>query len=222
MNRFIPESHFLFGPFFKPDGTEGGSVPADDKDIDEMSVDDAAKTALKKERQARRDAERVRRDAETKLADTNNRLTALEKEKTDREKADREAAEAAATQAGEHQRLAEQYRSERDALQGKLDAAISERDAYKSAVGDTAKEFDSLPEEVRDTYMGGDDDTLAKLAFLPKGKKLAEKLAAAETTATTTEAKPAGTTSDPPANGAVALTPEDDAKVKALQSRRYG
>lgn len=66
---------------------------------------------------------------------------------------------------------------ERDAAKGEATSLKAENDQLRAAVDSVlAAEWTALPAEVRDAYSGADDDPLAKLAWLPKGKKLAEKL----------------------------------------------
>lgn len=100
-----------------------------------------------------------------------------------KEKEDREREEAKAKEQGEFQKLADTYRAELDALKPQHEAVTTELAEYRAKVAEmAAEELKALPEEVRDISPAsyGDDKTLTNpldvLAWLPKGKKLAEKL----------------------------------------------
>jgi hypothetical protein len=67
----------------------------------------------------------------------------------------------------------ETLRSEKTALEARTQSLT---DAIEKVVSD---DWGKLPDEVRESYVaagGNDDDALAKITFLPQGKKLAEKL----------------------------------------------
>lgn len=108
-----------------------------------------------------------------------------EKEKYERAQAEakRLADEAKAKEAGEHQKLAEQYEGQLKELKPQLESATAEVERYKVTVADILKaELKALPEEVREVSPAiyAEDKSLTNpldvLAWLPKGKALAEKL----------------------------------------------
>lgn len=105
------------------------------------------------------------------------------KAKEAREREDREREEAKAKEQGEFQKLAEGYKAELEALKPQHEAASAELAQYRSKAAEiAAQELKALPEEVRDISPAvyGDDKALTNpldvLSWLPKGKKLAEKL----------------------------------------------
>jgi hypothetical protein len=105
------------------------------------------------------------------------------KAKEAKEKEDREREQERAKEQGEFQKLAESKQKELDELKPLHEAAAAELEQYRSTVAELAtKELRSLPEEVRELAPAqyGDDKALRNpldvLAWLPKGKKLAEKL----------------------------------------------
>jgi hypothetical protein len=129
--------------------------------------------------------------------------------KEESEKAKRDADERAAEEKGEHQRLATQYKGERDALQAERDALSTERDTLSDALTGLLKaELKTLPENVRE--LAPSDDPLQLAAWLPKAKKLAGDFAGT----TTSTGNPRG----PKPTG---KTPDDavDASKKTLQRR---
>lgn len=108
-----------------------------------------------------------------------------EKEKYERKAAEaaRLAEEAKAAEQGEFKKLAETRQAELDELKPQLEAAIKELDAYKAKVSEmVAEELKALPDEVRDVAPAqyAEDRSLTNpldvVAWLPNGKKLAEKL----------------------------------------------
>lgn len=158
----------------------GGQQQTQNQSNDQLG--DAGKAALEAERKARRDAERQAKDLQTQLDQID----------ADRRKAD----EDAAAKRGEFEALAATREQERDAAKREASSLKAENDALKAAVANVLDaEWKELPPEVRDAYLGGDDDPLAKLAFLPKGKTLAAKLAEKEPPAR-------GNGHDPKAGGA--------------------
>lgn len=96
-----------------------------------------------------------------------------EKLKKAKEKEDKEREEAKAKEQGEFQKLADGYKKELDEAKPKLERL----DQYVQAVKALAEsELKGLPEEVRD-MAPSIDSPLDVLAWLPKGKALAEKIA---------------------------------------------
>ena len=105
------------------------------------------------------------------------------KAKDAKEKEDRERDEAKAKEQGEFQKLADGYKAELDALKPQHEALAAELAEHRAKVAEMAAEaLKTLPEEVRDISPAvyGDDKSLTNpldvLAWLPKGKKLAERL----------------------------------------------
>lgn len=105
------------------------------------------------------------------------------KAKAAKDKEEKERLAAQAEEQGEFKKLADDRQAELDDLKPKLESATAEIAQYKSTVADIVKaELKALPEEVRDMSPGkyDDDKTLTNpldvLAWLPKGKKLADAL----------------------------------------------
>lgn len=93
------------------------------------------------------------------------------------------AEEAEATKQGEFQKLADSRQKELDEVKPALAAATTELEAYKLKVSEMVQaELKELPDEVRDmapTQLAEDKsitNPLDVLAWLPKGKALADKL----------------------------------------------
>lgn len=106
-----------------------------------------------------------------------------DKAKAAKDKEEKERLAAQAEEQGEFKKLADDRQAELDDLKPKLESATAEIEKYKATVADIVKtELKALPEEVRDMSPGkyDDDKTLTNpldvLAWLPKGKALAEKL----------------------------------------------
>lgn len=112
-----------------------------------------------------------------------------DKSKRTREKEEREQKEKQAKEQGEFQKLADGYAKELDELRPKAEEA----DRYKEAVKTIAEaELKALPDEVREIAPDA-SDPLAVLAWLPKGKKLAEKLGGQTKRGNGGDPPPAGT-----------------------------
>jgi vacuolar-type H+-ATPase subunit I/STV1 len=128
------------------------------------------------------------------------------------------AEEAKAAEQGEFKKLAEDRQKELDELKPKLETAESELATYKSKVAEmVANELDALPDEVKDASIAqyAEDKSLTNpldvLAWLPKGKKLAEALNGS--------AKP-GMKLDPKSNGTPG-DPEAEKRARADARRAY-
>ena len=135
-----------------------------------------------------------------------------------KEKEDRERAEAEAKEQGKFEKLANDRQVKIDELEPKVSALEAERDSLKVLLAEIVNaELQDLPEEVRDSSPAifADDKTLTNpetvRAWLPKGKKLAEKL----------DAQPAKHAAgrDPKANGKG--SPEADKQARADARRAY-
>ncbi len=106
-----------------------------------------------------------------------------DKAKAAKDKEERERLEAEATKQGEFEKLANDRKAEIDKLTPKLAAAETERDALKVTLIEIAEaSLKELPKEVLDIapVQRAEDKSLTNpldvLAWLPKGKALAEKL----------------------------------------------
>jgi hypothetical protein len=171
-------------PMLLPDsdgsaGAQSESKPADVKQDDNKADDldtikdlgDAGKEAIRKERAAAKAAVDRAKAAEEER-------DALKAEKADREAAATKAQEEEAAKKGEFEALAKKREQERDAAKSEATSLKAENDQLRTAIAAVIDaEWKDLPKEVQDAYMGEDDDPIAKLAFLPKGKALAVKLA---------------------------------------------
>ena len=142
-----------------------------------------------------------------------------QKAKAAKDKEEKERLEAEAKEKGEHQKLAEQYESELKELKPRLETTTAEVEKYKAAVADMVKsELKALPEEVRDISPAqyADDKSLTNpldvLAWLPKGKALAEKLNG--------QSAVKGAKPSPRANGAHG-DPKTEERAKAEARRAY-
>lgn len=133
----------------------------------------------------------------------------------EREAAEAKAREDEAAKKGEFEKLAADREAERDAAKADVKSLQADNDALREAInGFLDAEWQALPAEVRDAYLGADDDPLAKLRYLPKGKALAEKLAGKE---------PAkrGAGADPKPNGTATISDEDKRKAQAGMYSRW-
>lgn len=119
------------------------------------------------------------REAATKEAATAKReRDALLKEKTERETAEKQQKEKAAEAAGEFETLAKTREAERDAARTDAAALKAENDQLRKVIDDVLEaEWKDLSPDALDAFVGNEDDPLARLAFLPKGKRLTAKLA---------------------------------------------
>lgn len=172
-------------PLLAPEGETGGSTNSDGgsgaatatetteckDDIDQIDgLGDKGKEAIRKEREAAKAAADRAKAAEKRLAE-------LEREKSEREAADLKAKEDEAAKKGEFETLAKKREEERDEAKREATSLKAENDQLRAAIAAVLDaEWKALPDEVRDAYLGAEDDPLAKLAFLPKGKTLAAKL----------------------------------------------
>lgn len=105
------------------------------------------------------------------------------KAKEAKEKEDRERVEAEAKEQGKFEKLAADRQTQIEELTPKLEAATKELDVYKLKVSEmVAADLKDLPEEVRDMSPAqlAEDKSITNpldvLAWLPKGKALAQKL----------------------------------------------
>ena len=186
-----------FQPFYeapKDDsggGGGGGDTPKDDdrdKDLEAIAgLGDPGKAAIKAERDAKA----------TALATA----TAAQKEATrlqgilDKQEADKlKTAEKEAEEKGQFKELAETRATELATAKATIKTLEDKAKLLEETVAKTVEaEWKGLPKEVQEAYSGADDDALAKMAWLPKGKKLAEAINGK----TPREGNPPG----PPANG---------------------
>lgn len=146
-------------------------------------------------------------DADKKFTQADQNALAAKIRREEKEKFEKQAAEekrladeAKAKEQGEFQKLAEAKQKELDDLKPKHESATQELETYKVKVAEmVAADLKALPDEVREISPAqySEDKTLTNpldvLAWLPKGKALAEKLESAP-------ARPAHGR-DPKANG---------------------
>jgi chromosome segregation ATPase len=146
------------------------------------------------------------------------------KEEQDRAKAakdkeEKERLEAEATKQGEFQKLADERKLKIDELEPKVAALEGERDTLKTTLAEIAEaELKELPKEVSDISPAqrAEDRSLTNpldvLAWLPKGKALAEKLNG--------QSGVKGTPKSPRANGTHGDTKTDE-RARAEARRAY-
>lgn len=142
-----------------------------------------------------------------------------DKAKAAKDKEEKERLEAEAKEQGKFEKLANDREVELNDLKPKLELATAEVERYKVTVADILKaELKALPEEVREVSPAiyAEDKSLTNpldvLAWLPKGKKLAEALNGASAVK---GAKPS-----PRANGAHG-DPKTDERARAEARRAY-
>ncbi len=161
----------------------------EDDDLDELPDDlgDAGKAALRRERKARREAER-------KLTSLQARLAALEKAEAERQAAERGRQEAEAKQRGEWERIATEREAQIATLSAKLQAAEERLAAAIDLLRPWVERgWADLPRELRDLYTGPEDDILAMQAHLHRTAKLAERLKQARIPGNPPDGEGAGT-----------------------------
>lgn len=136
-----------------------------------------------------------------------------------KDKEEKERLEAEAKEKGEHQKLAEQYEGELKELKPQFAAVTTERDTLRVSLAEVVEaQLQELPKEVRDISPAqrADDKSLTNpldvLAWLPKGKALAEKLNGSSAVK--------GTPKSPRANGAHG-DPKTDERARAEARRAY-
>lgn len=140
------------------------------------------------------------------------------KAKAAKDKEEKERLEAEAKEQGKFEKLANDREVELNELKPKLESATAEIGQYKAAVAEIAEtELKELPKEVRDIAPAqyADDKSLTNpldvLAWLPKGKKLAEALNGKSATK--------GSGPSPRANGQG--DPKADERARADARRAY-
>lgn len=166
-------------------------------------------------------------DADKKFTqDDLNRIAAKarqeerDKLKAAKDKEDKERLEAEAAKQGEFEKLANDRKGEIDELKPQLTTLQSELDAYKSSVAEIVKvELKTLPEEVRDISPAqyAEDKSLTNpldvLAWLPKGKALAERLNG--------QSAVKGAKPSPRANGTHGADTDADKRARAQARQAY-
>lgn len=201
-----------------PDGENGGGgggAPEGQKpegagdDLDKIEgLGDKGKEAIRKEREA---AKAAADEAKTAKAERD----ALLKKEADRDAAEAKAREDDAARKGEFEKLANERQAALDAAKAEGKALKADNEALRTAIsGFLDAEWKALPDSVKAAYLGGDDDPLAKLTFLPKGKALADELA---------ERDPAkrGAGPDPKPKGPNALPTAAEVADEMRRSRGY-
>jgi len=211
--------HTGYRLFAAPPGDQGGGGGEESDLTDEQiaaipDLGDAGQKALRDQRD-RRKAERDRRvQAEAQAADLQKQLDAAAREKAQRDADAASQAERDREAKGEFEQLARDRERERDQIKADMQALQERFDALNTAAQAIVKtDFEALPEEIREVYPGEADDPVAMLAFIPKGKKIAERMAGGtqNNSQEIDGAKP-----NPKANGAAVA----DAKVTDEQAAR--
>ncbi len=162
------------------DAIPGGEIPETDEDIDKLEgVEDAGKTAMKKERQARRDAVKAFKDTNATLDTVKQQMADLQKRLDAKEADEQKARDKAAKEGGDFQKLAEKYEGERDQLKTDLDALQTRYDALNASAQTIVKsDFETIPDAIRALYTGPADDVVEMLKFVPKAKEAAKAIPA--------------------------------------------
>lgn len=142
-----------------------------------------------------------------------------EKAKAAKDKEEKERLEAEATKQGEFEKLAKERKEKLDELEPKVTALEAERDTLKVTLAEIAEaQLKELPKEVSDIAPSqrAEDKSLTNpldvLAWLPKGKALAEKLNG--------QTAVKGTPKSPRANGSHGDLKEDN-RARAEARRAY-
>lgn len=180
-------------PAGKPEGKETPPKPEDAPKFTQADLDRIAS----KTRQEERDRAKAAKDKEEK-----------------------ERLEAEATKQGEFEKLANDRKAKLDELEPKVTALEAERDTLKVTLAEIAEaELKALPKEVSDIAPAqrAEDKSLTNpldvLAWLPKGKALAEKLNG--------QSAVKGTPRSPRANGAHAHDTDADKRARAVARQAY-
>lgn len=158
--RIFPSPYAYWNPrqYFSPEDPPAGDPPKDPEDPDGLG--DKGKQALQRERDARKAAEK---DA----ADTKAALAELQKFKDDTEAAATAAAAQRAKDQGQFEQIAKDAEVARDAAKADLATAQDTIKQLTEAISTGLPEsFEAIPEVVRNTYTGGDDNVLAKFQFV--------------------------------------------------------
>ncbi len=136
----------------------------------EDTLGDKGQKALRREREARKVAEKERTDLQKRVADF--------------EKRQREADEANAKAQRKKNEEAGKFDEVKQSLESERDTAASERDRFKEqndtllrlVKADVEAAWGDLPDEVKDAYDGEDDDVLAKKQHMQRMAKVIAKL----------------------------------------------
>lgn len=135
------------------DSTSDGQRDADD------TLGDKGKKALDAERKRADDEERKRKDFERRIKDYEKREQAANEEQ------------------GNFKKLYDDLKPQHEEASSKLSALEVERDAYRELVSkDVEASWESIPEEVRETYVGDDDDALAKKQHIVRNARIIERI----------------------------------------------
>ena len=183
------------------------------------NTDDSAKGKDTDTSKQNQDANKIftQADLDRIAAKTREEEKAKAKAKSDKE--EKERLEAEATKQGEFEKLANDRKAKLDELEPKIAALETERDTLKVTLAEIAEaQLKELPKEVSDIapVQRADDKSLSNpldvLAWLPKGKALAEKLNG--------QSAIKGTPKSPRANG-VHGNPDADKAAKAAARQAY-
>lgn len=200
--------------------TEENTAAKSDKTSEEdgKNTDDSA-TGKDTDTSKNQDTEKKFTQADLDRIAAKTRQEEKDKAKAAKDKEERERLEAEATKQGEFEKLANDRKAELDKLNPKLAALETERDALKVTLVEIAEaSLKELPKEVMEIapVIRAEDKSLTNpldvLAWLPKGKALAEKLNGTSATK--------GTPVSPRANG-TKPNPDADKQARAVARQAY-
>jgi multidrug efflux pump subunit AcrA (membrane-fusion protein) len=158
--QIFPSPRAFHNPrqFFFPDDPPAGDPQAPKGE--EAELGDKGKEALERERSARKQAQKDLETLQASLAD-------LQKFKDDTEAAASAAAAQRAKDQGQFEQIAKDAEAARDAAKADLAIAQDTIKQLTEAISTGLPEsFEAIPEVVRNTYTGGDDNVLAKFQFV--------------------------------------------------------
>lgn len=165
------------------------------------------------------DADKIFTQADLDRVAAKTRDEEKQKAKAAKDKEEKERLEAEATKQGEFEKLANDRKVKLDELEPQVVALTTERDTLKVTLAEIAEaQLKELPKEVSDIApaIRAEDKSLTNpldvLAWLPKGKALAEKLNG--------QSAVKGTPKSPRANGAHG-NPDADKAAKAAARQAY-
>lgn len=206
----------LFREHHMPEDTDAKSDKTSEEDG--KNTDDSAK-GKDTDTSKNQDADKKFTQADLDRIAAKTREEEKAKAKAAKDKEEKERLEAEAKEQGKFEKLANDREAELNELKPKLEAVTAEVEQYKSTVADMVRaELKDLPEEVRDMSPAklAEDKSITNpldvLAWLPKGKAVAEKLNG--------QTAVKGAKPSPRANGAHG-DPKADEKARAEARRAY-
>ena len=121
-----------------------------------------------------------------------------------------------AKKAGDFEKVESTLKTDLQAAKDAQSALQAQVDQYQAAVDAVLKaDWDALADDVKEFYPGDEDDTLAKVNWLPKGKALHAKLHPEKTDPKAAHGR------DPKATGAAKPTNEAASKAQAAIYRNF-